>query len=103
MGWARANLLYDSLGGSMPESGSLKEAVCLLVYQHRAERDFYKTLLLAQPPQDSGRRETFAKYKSASFPHFAELEKKIRAAEKRLLDNAFNAGPMRIVVAHNDG
>lgn len=95
MGWARANLLYDTIS-SPPDPGSLKEAVCVLVQRGRADQEFFKTAALLSEVGSKGREEYFEQYKHALFPYVAKAAAKESARQKALLDHFYLAGPIMI-------
>lgn len=94
MGWARANLLYDTIV-SPPEPGSLKEAVCILVQKYRADQQYYRTL--AQLSEGTKQREeAFNSFRGAMFPYVQRTDDNWRSRMKAMLDKFYMQGPIRI-------
>lgn len=92
VGWARANLLYDTLSGP-PTPDSLQEAVCIVIQRYRKDQEYY--LAKAQLLQD---RDAFNKYVIACYPYEYKAEKDAAQTLQQRMDNAFKQGPIVITV-----
>lgn len=94
MGWARANLLYDTIT-SPPEPGSLKEAVCVLVQKYRADQKYF--LAAATLSEGAAQKDDmFNRFRSALFPYVEKTDEDWRSRMKAMLDRFYMQGPIAI-------
>ena len=96
MGWARANIFYEKLAAP-PESGSLQEALCILVQKYKQEQDFYKTLSELHPEGSKERQDAFDSFRHALFPYIEHVAKNEESRTQSILERAFRFGPIRVV------
>ena len=96
MGWARANIFYDKLVAP-PEPGSLREALCLLVFRYRQEQQFYSIYSALHAEGSKGRVDTSQQYREAMFPYAVRAKKNNRDTAMRILENAFKQGPLYLL------
>ena len=67
----------------------------MLRYRH--EQEFYRTLLIATPPQFTKERgEAFDKYRAATFPHVVRHAVDTESTAKKILNDAVMRGPIVI-------
>ena len=87
LGWARANVLYDSMSG-VPEYGSLTEAVLLLVWKSRTAQGLAATRAVAQAAVGGEAAvEAFAEYRDLITKRTTESKKSdMREKLERLRD-----------------
>ena len=79
-----------------PETGSLQEALCILVHRYRMEQTFYRDLALFHQAGGSGREEAYEKYRHASFPYIERTSNDNRDRIRSVLEKAFLSGPIRV-------
>lgn len=75
--------------------GSLKEALCILVFRYRQEQEFYG-LLTGLHTDTKMKQECFEKYKRAKFPYVLKTAVDERDRTKAVLERAFAAGPIMV-------
>ena len=75
--------------------GSLKEALCILVFRYRQEQEFYGFLTNAHEDAKQ-KQECFEKYKRAKFPYVIRTAIDERDRTTEVLERAFAAGPILI-------
>jgi hypothetical protein len=76
-----------------PEPGSLREALCLLVFRYRREQEFYSVYSALHGEGTKGRISTANKYREAMFPFAVRAQETQRSTSKEIMDAAFAAGP----------
>ena len=99
LGWHRACLLYDKLIG-IPEPGSLREAVCILIQRQRHERDYYRLITIAAAAGGSSQRQVLVdsleKFRSLTFPYMDNMREKLETRMHDMLRKTFESGPIRV-------
>jgi len=82
----------------MPEPGSLREAVCVLVQRYEWEREYFKVILLtaATGKNNNALRDALTKFQAASFPFMERAKQNLDVKMRQMLDKAFATGPIRI-------
>jgi len=92
LGWARANIFYDKIAAP-PEPGSLREALCLLVFRYRQEQNFYSVYSSLHGDGSKGRIETANSFKEAMFPYAVRARNKQRSSSQEIMERAYLEGP----------
>ena len=87
-------MFYDKLEAP-PVPGSLKEALCILVFRYRQEQEFYG-LLSGLHTDKKMQQECFEKYKRAKFPYVLKTAVDERDRTAAVLARAFEQGPILI-------
>tara|TARA_R110002126_G_scaffold188113_4_gene336557 strand:+ start:278 stop:661 length:384 start_codon:yes stop_codon:yes gene_type:complete len=99
LGWHQACLLYDKLVG-IPEPGSLREAVCILIQRHRQETEYTKTMAIvaaaAGESQHSVLMDAVEQFRDLMFPYIQRTKRDLQKEMKAVLERAFTRGPMRV-------
>lgn len=99
VGWARSNILYNTLK-EPPTPGSPLEYVILQVFYLRQAAEFQKYRLVAQsslsPETSESSKDALKDLLSSMFP-YRESEERDRSAQAlRIFERQIAAGPMRI-------
>jgi hypothetical protein len=99
MGWARANVYYDTLS-IPPPPRSLQEALCMLVHRYRQQQRFHETLLstvqAGDPETKKYYEEVLEGYRQAMFPYVHRTREDERERTRKALEAAFMKGPIRV-------
>ena len=88
-------MFFDKLAAP-PTPGSLQEAVCVLVFSHRQDQQFYATLANLHPAGSAERKKAFGKYVTACFPHQVRAAEQTDEQVKATLERVCQQGPMLI-------
>ena len=92
-------MLYDKIDG-IPEPGSLREAVCILVQQKRQDRDYHRVIALAAAAvgesQQNIMMDALEKFRELSFPYIQATKKNVEETMQKLMEMVFAHGPIRV-------
>jgi hypothetical protein len=93
-GWARANLLLQTLKAP-PRKGTLRESLLIMLMAQLESIEHARFRALAQIIVDSGKGiEAFEEYMKVAFPYLEATKKKDRAKFIELLKNEVSRGPL---------
>jgi hypothetical protein len=102
LGWARANLIYDSLERP-PKPGSILEAVCLMVQMRREVTQFYSVFAMVQAiisASDEGSgdvvNKAFSSYRDSLMPFLKNQMKDEQKRIKDFLSQEVLRGPLKV-------
>ncbi|MBM4360865.1 MAG: hypothetical protein FJ096_22405, partial [Deltaproteobacteria bacterium] len=98
VGWARSNILYDTLKET-PKPGSPLEFVMLHVFSLRQSAEYLKYKLVAQSSLSAGTseasKESLKDLFATMFPHKKSEQEHHTAKALQILERQLKAGPIR--------
>lgn len=100
MGWATANMMYDTMT-ELPPRGSVKEALMVSIRLRRDVQDLYRTYVVVQAVRDQGEdgeptQNAFSKFKEAIMPFVGDTTKKADEEVVQRLHDEIARGPMKV-------
>ena len=100
MGWATANMMYDTMT-ELPPRGSVKEALMVSIRLRRDVQDLYRTYVVVQAVRDQGEdgeptQNAFSKFKEAIMPFVGDTTKKADEEVVQRLNEEIARGPMKV-------
>lgn len=88
-------MFYDKLS-ALPEPGSLREVVCILVQRYRQEQQF-NALVASMAATPEGKRSALDTYMKSLAPYIASTKKAETDRAKAIMEKFMQDGPMTIV------
>lgn len=99
IGWARSNILYDTLK-EPPTPGSPLEFVTLQVFSLRQSAEYQKYRLVAQSSLSAGTsdaaKDALKDLFAAMFPHKQQEQENTNKVAMRILENHIRSGPIHV-------
>lgn len=100
LGWARANLIYDTIR-DRPKPGSPMESVLLLVWQMRQEIEYYAVRAVVQasidPDEGKSTQDAWKSFTEQFYPYLMEQVKRGDRAAVEYLVKEVKKGPLRVI------
>lgn len=96
MGWARANVMYDTLS-TPPEIGTPLEALCIRIFTRRQKLKYMEALVtLATAADKDNRKKILDSYFDELFPHVKDNKWKDSQTIQEVLEREMERGPMLV-------
>lgn len=107
MGWARANMMYDTMDRP-PRQGSLLELLFTMVQMRREAARLMKTRAIIQTLRDQSddgeaSQSAYDDYRRALMPYLIQEEHERSAAIREAMHEEFRRGPMTVTPVEPTG
>jgi len=107
MGWARANMLYDTMARP-PRQGSLLEMLFTMIQMRREAAKLMETRALVQAMKDDSddgepNQSAYDDYRRALMPYLVQEDRDRAAGVRAAMNQEFSMGPMSVTPIEASG